>query len=90
VIVGIIHENDGGENSGNKDEGVEFQHEEATENEPLFRCARHLRSNLLDMEDEEPLFVMELTMEEIDQARRFANGNGECDEDSDEDSITAL
>jgi hypothetical protein len=42
------------------------------------------------MEDEEPLFVMELTMEEIDQARRFANGNGECDEDSDEYSITAL
>jgi hypothetical protein len=46
----------------------------------------------LDIEDEEPLFVVELTTEEIDRARRFPNGNGECDEDEDEDTgnITAL
>jgi hypothetical protein len=36
------------------------------------------------------MFVMELTTEEIDRARRLPNGNGECDEDSDEDNITAL
>jgi hypothetical protein len=42
------------------------------------------------MEDEEPLFVMELTTEEIDQVRRFSNGNGECDEESEEGNITAL
>jgi hypothetical protein len=42
------------------------------------------------MKDEEPLFVMELTTEEIDQARRFPNGNGECTKDSDKDKITAL
>jgi hypothetical protein len=46
----------------------------------------------LDIEDEEPLFVMELTTEEIDRSRRFPNGNGECDEDENEDNgiITAL
>jgi hypothetical protein len=62
VIVGVIHYDDGGEESGDEDEGVgvEFQHEEATENEPIFRCGNHLWSNLLDMEGEEPLFVMEL------------------------------
>jgi hypothetical protein len=71
---------------------MKFQHEEETENEPLFRRGRHLQSNLLDIEDEEPLFVIELTTEEIDRARQFLNGNGECDEDEDEDtsSITAL
>jgi hypothetical protein len=79
-----------GGGSGEEDKGVEFQHEEATENEPLFRRGSHLRSNLLDMEYEEPLFVMELTTEEIDRARRFPNGNRECDEDSDEDNTTAL
>jgi hypothetical protein len=92
VIVGVSHDDDGGEDSGDEDEGVgvEFQHEEATEDERLFRRGRHLRSNLLDMEDEEPLFVMELTTEEIDRARLFPNGNGDCDEDSDEGKITAL
>jgi hypothetical protein len=48
---------------------VKFQHEEETESEPLFHRGRHLGSNLLDIEDEEPLFVMELTTEEIDRAR---------------------
>jgi hypothetical protein len=90
VIVGVSHDDDGGEDSGDEDEGVKFQHEEETENEPLFRRGRHLRSNLLDIEDEEPLFVMELTTEEIDRARRFPNGNGECDEDSEEDNIKDL
>jgi hypothetical protein len=92
VIIGVSHDDDGGEDSGDEDEGVKFQHEEETENEPLFRRGRHLRSNLLDIEDEEPLFVMKLTTEEIDRARRFPNGNGECDEDEDEDTgnITAL
>jgi hypothetical protein len=90
VIVGVSHDEDGGEDSGDEDEGVEFQHEEATENERLFRRGRHLRSNLLDIKDEEPIFVMELTTEEIDRARRFPNGNGECDEDSDEGNTTAL
>jgi hypothetical protein len=69
VIVGVSHDDNGGEDSGDEDEGAEFQHEEATENEPLFRRGRHLWSNLLDMEDEEPLFVMELRTEEIDRAR---------------------
>jgi hypothetical protein len=71
---------------------VKFQHEEETENEPLFRRGHHLWSNLLDIEDEEPLFVMELTTEEIDRSRRSPNINGECHEDEDEDTgnITAL
>jgi hypothetical protein len=56
VIVGVSHDNDRGEDSGDEDEGVEVQYEEATENEPLFRRGRHLRFNFLDMEDEEPLF----------------------------------
>jgi hypothetical protein len=88
VIVGVSHDDDGGEESGDEDEGVNFKHE----NEPLFRRGRHLWSNLLDIEDEEPLFVMELTTEEIDRARRFPNGNGECYEDEDEDTgnTTAL
>jgi hypothetical protein len=90
MIVGVSHDDDGGEDSGDEDDGVEFLHEEPTENDPLFHRGRHLRSNLLDMEDEEPLFVMELTTEEMDRARRFPNENGECDEDSDEDNITAL
>jgi hypothetical protein len=77
VLVGVSHDDDGGEDSGDEDEGVEFQHEELTENEPRFRRGRHLWSNLLDIEDEEPLFVMELMTEEIDGARRFPNGNGE-------------
>jgi hypothetical protein len=94
MIVGVSHDDYGGEDSGDKDEGVKFQHEEETENEPLFRRGRHLRSNLLDIEDEEPMFVTELATEEIGRARRFSNGNGECDEDEDEDedtgNITAL
>jgi hypothetical protein len=92
VIIGVSHDDDGGEDSGDEDEGVKFQHEEETENEPLFRRRRYLRSNLLEIEDEEPLFVMELTTEEIDRARRFPNGNRECDENEDEDTgnITAL
>jgi hypothetical protein len=68
VIVGVSHDDDGEEDSGEEDEGVKFQHEEETENEPLLRRGRHLRSNLLDIEDEEPLFVMEITTEEIDRA----------------------
>jgi hypothetical protein len=47
-------------------EGVEYQEEEAGKNEPLFHGGLRLQSNLLDMEDEEPLFVMELTTEERD------------------------
>jgi hypothetical protein len=86
VIVGVSHDEEGGKDSGDEDEGVEFQHEEATENEPLFCRGRHLWYNLLDMKDEEPLIVTE----EIDRVRRFPNGNGECDEESDEGNITAL
>jgi hypothetical protein len=37
--------------------------------EPLFRGGCRLRSNLLDMDDEEPLFVMELTAQEKARAR---------------------
>jgi hypothetical protein len=47
--------------------------------EPLFRRGCRLRSNLLDMDDEEPIFVMELTSQEKARAREFPNGNGECD-----------
>jgi hypothetical protein len=54
------------------DEGME-------ELEPLFHRGCHLRSNLLDMNDEEPLFVMELTSQEKARAREFPNGNGACD-----------
>jgi hypothetical protein len=49
VIVGVSHDDDGGEDSGNEDERVKFQHEEEKENEPLFRRGRQLRSNLLDI-----------------------------------------
>jgi hypothetical protein len=48
--------------------------------EPLFRDGCRLRSNVLDNDDEEPLFVMKLTSQEKDRAREFPNGNGECDE----------
>jgi hypothetical protein len=47
--------------------------------EPLFHRGCRLRLNLLDMDDEEPLFVMELTSQDKSQAREFPNGNGECD-----------
>jgi hypothetical protein len=50
------------------DEGME-------ELEPHRGC--RLRLNLLDMDDEEPLSVMELTSQEKDRAREFPNGNGE-------------
>jgi hypothetical protein len=56
-------QDNGREDIGGEDEGVKFQEEDATENEPFFRRGHHLRSNLLDMENEEPLFMMELTME---------------------------
>jgi hypothetical protein len=48
------------------DEGIE-------DLEPLFHCGCRLRSNLLDMDDEEPLFVMELTSQEKFRAREFPN-----------------
>jgi hypothetical protein len=48
--------------------------------EPLFSDVCRLRSDLLDMDDEEPIFVMELTSQEKDRARELPNGNGECDE----------
>jgi hypothetical protein len=54
-------------------------HEGIEDLESLFRRGCRLRSNLLDMEDEEPLFVMELTSQEKSRAREFTNGNGECD-----------
>jgi hypothetical protein len=54
------------------DEGME-------ELEPLVHRGGRLSSNLLDMDDEEPLFVMELTSQEKARAREFTNGNGECD-----------
>jgi hypothetical protein len=45
-----------------EDEGME-------ELQPLFHDGCHLRSNLLDMDDEEPLFVMDLTSQERARAR---------------------
>jgi hypothetical protein len=47
--------------------------------EPLFHRGCRLCSNLLDMDDEEPFFVMELTSQEKVRAREFPNGDGECD-----------
>jgi hypothetical protein len=44
-----------------------------------FHRGFRLHSNLLDMDDEEPLFVMELTSQEKARAREFPNGNGERD-----------
>jgi hypothetical protein len=58
MIVGIGHDDDGWEESRDKGEGVECQEEETRENDPLFHRGHHLWSNLLDTEDEEPLFVM--------------------------------
>jgi hypothetical protein len=46
--------------------------------EPLFRDGCRLDSNLLDMDDEEPLFFMELTSQVKARSRQFPNGNGEC------------
>jgi hypothetical protein len=56
-----------------EDEGME-------ELEPLFCDGCCLRSNLLDTDDEEPLFVIEITSQEKSRAREFPNGNGDCDE----------
>jgi hypothetical protein len=83
MLVGVSHDDYGGEDSGGEDDGVEYQEEEeeeveAGENKPLFRRGLRLWPNLLDMEDEEPLFVMELTTEETERVRRFPTGNGEC------------
>jgi hypothetical protein len=55
-----------------EDEGME-------ELEPLFCDGCRLHSIFLDMDDEEPLFVMELTSQEKARAREFPNGNGEFD-----------
>jgi TPP-dependent indolepyruvate ferredoxin oxidoreductase alpha subunit len=62
-----------------RNEGVEFQEEaeseevdhyfQAREPEPLFCCGCRLRSNFLEMEKGEPLFVMELTLEKRSRAR---------------------
>jgi hypothetical protein len=63
------------------DDGMIDKEDEVTEElEPLFLDGCRICSNLLDMADEEPLFVMELTSEERSRARLFPNGNGECDE----------
>jgi hypothetical protein len=59
---------------------VEYQEEEAGVNKPFFHRGLHLRSNFLDMDDEEPLFVMEIATEERYRARRLPNRNGECNE----------
>jgi hypothetical protein len=56
-----------------EDDGME-------ELETLFRDEFLLRSNLLDMDDEELLFVVEITSQERARAREFPNGNGEFDE----------
>jgi hypothetical protein len=48
--------------------------------EPFFRDGFRLRLNLLDMDDEDPLFVMELISQERARSREFPNGNVECDE----------
>jgi hypothetical protein len=47
--------------------------------EPIFHRGCLLRSNLLDMDDEQPLFVVELTLQEKARTREFHNVNGECD-----------
>jgi hypothetical protein len=62
------------DNSGEEDEGVEYQEEaeseevaldfQAREPESLFCRGCHLCYNLLDMEDEGPLFVVKLASEE--------------------------
>jgi hypothetical protein len=49
-----------------KDEGME-------ELEPIFHDGCRLCSNLLDMDDEEPLFIMELKSQERARAREFPN-----------------
>jgi hypothetical protein len=46
------------------------------EPEPLFRDGCRLCSNLLGMDDEEPIFGMELASEERAPARSFPNRNG--------------
>jgi hypothetical protein len=64
------YNDDGDDDNGtidNEDEGIE-------ELEPLFRDGCPLRSNLLDMDDEDLIFVMDLASQE------FSNGNGERDE----------
>jgi hypothetical protein len=43
--------------------------------EPLFRHGCRLRSNLLYMDYEEPIFVMDLTSQEKARAREFTNVN---------------
>jgi hypothetical protein len=68
MFFGVSHDDNGEEKSGDKDEGVEYQ-EEVRYNEALFHCGRRLRSNLLDMEDEESLFVMEIMREDKARAK---------------------
>jgi hypothetical protein len=46
---------------------------------PLFRDGCRIWSNLLDMDDEEPIFVMELASEASSRVRKFPNGNVDCD-----------
>jgi hypothetical protein len=74
--------NDGIDNCDDDDDDDTIDNEEDDEGmeelEPLFNRGCRLRSNLLDMDDEEPLFVMELTSQEKARAREFTNGNGEC------------
>jgi hypothetical protein len=75
--------NDDVDNCDNDDDDDTIDNEEdykgMEELEPLFHRGCRLRSNLLDMDDEEPIFYMELTSQDKARAREFPNGNGECD-----------
>jgi hypothetical protein len=71
--------NDDSDNCDDDDIGNDEEEELMEELEPLFHNGCRLCSNLLDMDDEEPLFVMDLTSQEKARANEFPNGNGECD-----------
>jgi hypothetical protein len=74
--------NDDSDNCDDDDDNIDNEEEDEgmEELEPIFCDGCRIRLNLLDMDDEEPLFVMDLTSHEKARAREFPNGNGECDE----------
>jgi hypothetical protein len=73
--------NDDGDNYDDDYDTIDNEEEDKDieELEPLFRDGCRLRSNLLDKDDEDPTFVMELASQEKARAREFPNGNVECD-----------
>jgi hypothetical protein len=65
---------------GDDDDTIDNKEKVMEELEPLFHDGCRLRSNFLDMDDEERLFVMELASQEKARAKEFPNGNREYDE----------